>query len=139
MIETKILIGLHRVANLIDRETASLVLDYGLSLGQFAVLEALYHKGDLTIGAVQEKILSSTGTIPIIVGNLEKMDYIIRYKKDNDKRCTYLKLTSNGKKLISKIYPLNEKIIVNRVSLLTDREKELLLSLLLKLKEEKNE
>ena len=54
-IELKILIGLHRVSNEIDRRTTRIVKCYGLSMGQFAVLEALFHKGDLTIGQVQEK------------------------------------------------------------------------------------
>ena len=53
-IELKILIGLHRVSNEIDRRTTRIVKCYGLSMGQFAVLEALFHKGDLTIGHVQE-------------------------------------------------------------------------------------
>ena len=52
-IELKILIGLHRVSNEIDRRTTRIVKCYGLSMGQFAVLEALFHKGDLTIGQVQ--------------------------------------------------------------------------------------
>ena len=38
-IELKILIGLHRVSNEIDRRTTRIVKCYGLSMGQFAVLE----------------------------------------------------------------------------------------------------
>ena len=70
--ELKILIGMHRTANAIDRKTAQIAGAYGLTLGQFSVLEALYHKGDLTVGQVQEAILSTSGTIPVIVGKLEK-------------------------------------------------------------------
>lgn len=53
--ELKILIGMHRAVNKIDGKTIKIVKQYGLSLGQFAVLEALYHKGDMTVGQVQEK------------------------------------------------------------------------------------
>ena len=54
-IELKILIGLHRVSNEIDRRTTRIVKCYGLSMGQFAVLEALFHKGDpCTIGPMMK-------------------------------------------------------------------------------------
>ena len=41
-VELKILIGMHRAVNKIDGRTIKIVKQYGLSLGQFAVLEALY-------------------------------------------------------------------------------------------------
>lgn len=41
-IELKILIGLHRVSNEIDRRTTRIVKCYGLSMGQFAVLESAF-------------------------------------------------------------------------------------------------
>ncbi|WP_235899151.1 MarR family transcriptional regulator [Suipraeoptans intestinalis] len=47
-----------------------------MTLSQFAVLEALYSKGDLTVGEVREKILSSVGTIPVIVNNLVGRGYV---------------------------------------------------------------
>ena len=71
-IDLKILIALHRVINAVDSKTIKLVKSYGLSLGQFAVLEVLYHKGEMTVGQVQKKILSTTGTMPVIIKNLEK-------------------------------------------------------------------
>ena len=91
-IDLKILIALHRVVNAVDSKTAKLVKAYGLSLGQFAVLEALYHKGEMTVGQVQEKILSSTGTIPVIIKNLEKRQFISHKEDENDKRNSDLAL-----------------------------------------------
>lgn len=46
----------------------------GLTFGQFEVLEALYSKGDMSIGNVMKKILSSVGAISVIVNNLVKLD-----------------------------------------------------------------
>lgn len=63
-----------------------MVAEYNLTLGQFAVLEALYHKGDLTVGQVQRAILSSSGTVPVIVGNLEKRGYLARQTDEADRR-----------------------------------------------------
>lgn len=130
--ELRILIGLHRAANAIDRQTARAVAPFGLTLGQFAVLEALYHKGDLTVGETQEAILSSSGTIPLIVGNLEKRGYLIRRQDPKDRRRFVLTLTAEGRKLISEAYPVNEKIIIERMDCWTDSEKDTLASLLRK-------
>lgn len=111
-IDLKILIALHRVVNAVDSKTAKLVKAYGLSLGQFAVLEALYHKGEMTVGQVQKKILSSTGTMPVIIKNLEKRQFISHKKDENDKRKRLLYITDKGRDIISKVFPKNKEIII---------------------------
>lgn len=111
-IDLKILIALHRVVNAVDSKTAKLVKAYGLSLGQFAVLEALYHKGEMTVGQVQKKILSSTGTMPVIIKNLEKRQFISRKEDENDKRKRLLYITDKGRDIISKVFPKNKEIII---------------------------
>ena len=131
-IELKILIGLHRTANRIDRETAKLAAGYGVTLGQFAVLEALYHKGDLTVGQVQQKILSTTGTIPVIVQNLEKQGYLTRLTDENDRRRSILHITEKGRMLMDRLYPENEQKIIDMLSQLTGEEKTQLVGLLKK-------
>lgn len=131
-VELKILIGLHRVSNEIDRRTIRIVKGYGLSLGQFAVLEALFHKGDLTIGQVQEKILSTSGTIPIIIKNLEKRGLLVRQPDASDKRKCILHITEQGRSLIQQVYPENEAMIIDSMRNWTDDEKSELLRLLKK-------
>ena len=128
--ELKILIGLHRAANTIDRETARAVAPFGLTLSQFAVLEALYHKGDLTVGQVQEAVLSTSGTIPVIVGRLEREGYLTRCQDENDRRRWMLRLTDAGRELIAQVYPENEEMIIRQMDCWTDEEKETLVSLL---------
>lgn len=130
--ELKILIGLHRTANEIDHQTARLMSAYDLTLGQFAVLEALYHKGSLTIGEVQKAILSSSGTIPLIISNLVRRGYITREADSEDRRRCILTLTARGRGLIAKAYPVNEEMIVREMVCWTDSEKETLVTLLKK-------
>ena len=111
-IDLKILIALHRVVNAVDSKTVKLVKSYGLSLGQFAVLEALYHKGEMTVGQVQKKILSSTGTMPVIIKNLEKRQFISHKEDENDKRKRLLYITDKGRDIISKVFPKNKEIVI---------------------------
>ena len=130
--ELKILIRMHRTANAIDRKTAQIAGAYGLTLGQFSVLEALYHKGDLTVGQVQEAILSTSGTIPVIVGKLEKEGMLTRCQDDKDRRKFILHLTDKGRKLIAEVYPKNEEMIISEMGCWSDDEKEQMAAMLLK-------
>ncbi|MBS5988585.1 MarR family winged helix-turn-helix transcriptional regulator [Anaerococcus hydrogenalis] len=109
--ELRSYIGISRLKNEIDAKSNKLVKEYGLSLPQFAVMEALYHKKDMSVGQVREKILSSSGTMPVIIRNLKKKSYLISYKDKDDKRREILSLTNEGKKLIEEIFPKNKKII----------------------------
>lgn len=131
-IEMKILIALHRTINKIDKKTIKLANNTGLTFGQFMVLEALYSKGDMSIGEVMDKILSSVGTISVIVKNLEKAGYVEKIPYEEDKRVTMLHLTDDGRGVIEKVIPRNNDMIVDSFLMLTDDEKESLLLILKK-------
>ena len=73
------LIAMHRIVNELDRRTA-IARKYGLTLPQFAVLEALYHKGDLSVGELKESVLSTDGTIPVVTRHLKPAG---AYSRDN--------------------------------------------------------
>ena len=131
--EMKILIGLHRNINDIDKKTLKIAAEHGLTLSQFMVLEALYSRGDMTVGEVREKILSSVGTISVIVNNLVKMNYIERLPDERDRRVCILHLTKDGRDVISKVVPKNEAMIEDSMKVLTTEEQEDLLYLLKKM------
>ncbi len=133
VVELKILIALHRVVNAVDSKTVKLVKAYGLSLGQFAVLEALYHKGEMTVGQVQKKILSSTGTMPVIIKNLEKRQLISHKEDENDKRKCILSITNKGRDLISEVFPKNKEYIIDYFKTMKESEKKEFLRLMKKL------
>lgn len=129
----KILIGLHKNVKELDRRTLDIGRRYGLSFSQFMVLEALYSKGNLSIGEVREAILSSVGTISLVVKNLEKMGYVKRKTDENDKRVSILSLTCDGRDVIEKVIPENEAMIYDYMKDLSEEETVTLLSLLKKL------
>lgn len=129
--ELRVVIGLHRAVNKLDRMTGRLLKPYDLTIGQFAVLEALYHKGAMTVGEVKERILSSSGTIPLIIGNLEKRGLLIRSQDDADRRRFILCITDEGKRLMEEVYPLNEAMITEELAIY-DKGELLKLSELLK-------
>ena len=93
----------------------------------------------MTVGQVQEKILSSSGTIPLIIQNLATRNLLVRLKDERDKRCCILQLTEQGKELISEVYPKNEEMILNEFQIYNKEEKKEFLRLLKKYKEQSYE
>jgi len=126
-IELKIFIGMSRALNKINKATNKVFSKYGLTSGQFAVLEALYHKGDLSVGEVQEKILTTSGTIPVIVRNLEKEGLLEKDTDEKDKRRFILRITKKGRDLMDLAYPENEAIIVSMINTWSKEEQEQIL------------
>lgn len=123
-------ISMSRVINTLRRENNKLILKHDLTLGQFAVMEALYSKGRLSTGEVMEKILSTSGNIPVIVKNLEKDGFITRKQDESDKRRFILDLTDKGKDLMDEIVPENLKFMDELISLWDDDDKEELIILM---------
>ena len=142
MTELKIFIGMSRALNKINRATNKVYTKYGLTSAQFAVLEALYHKGDLSVGEVQDKILSTSGTIPVIVKNLEKEGFLEKRNDDKDKRRFILHITQKGRELMDIVYPENEEIIISMMNIWNKEEQEEILKYMKKfggVEDEKND
>jgi MarR family 2-MHQ and catechol resistance regulon transcriptional repressor len=57
------------------------LIDTGLSVSQFGVLEALFHVGPLSQAEIAKKILRSTGNITMVIDNLEKRDLVKRERQ----------------------------------------------------------
>lgn len=131
--EMGILIGLHRNVNSFDGKTSEIARKCGLTFSQFMVLEALYSKGDMTVGEVRDAILSTAGTISVIINNLVKAGYIERCFDEKDKRKSILHLTEAGFEVIDKAARENFEMIVSTMTVLENDEQRELLRLLKKL------
>jgi MarR family 2-MHQ and catechol resistance regulon transcriptional repressor len=111
----------------------------GLTVSQFGVLEALYHLGPLSQGALAKKILKSSGNITMVIDNLEKRGLVKRERNQEDRRIYVAQLTVEGRRLIGSIFPRHAAKIVEEMKALTRTEQEELSRLCRKvgLKEEK--
>ena len=70
----------------------------------FAVLEALLHKGPLLINEIGKKVLLTSGSITVAVDRLEHKGLVERRAHGTDRRARIVHLTREGKKLITRIY-----------------------------------
>ncbi|HET9982747.1 MAG TPA: MarR family transcriptional regulator [Longimicrobiales bacterium] len=106
---------------------------HGLSEGEFAVLEALFHKGPLLLGEIKRKILASSGGITFLVDRLERKGLAERRRCPEDRRAIYAALTPAGEALMGRIFPEHAAAIVEAVSGLTEAEQAAAIALLRKL------
>ena len=96
----------------------------GLTYGQFAVLEALFHVGPLCLGDLARRILTSSGNLTLVIDNLEKRRLVTRQPQGKDKRFVRASITPAGRKLIARIFPQHSQRIVEVMDRLTPAEQE---------------
>ncbi len=129
----KALIALSRCAQHVHKLEYRTIKEGGLTVSQFAVLEVLYHKGDLRVSEILEKILATGGNMTVVIDNLVKENLVTRTIDPNDKRVNLIGLTDKGRDLISGIFPGHEQNIDRIFSILTEDEKRQLINILKKL------
>ena len=67
----------------------------------FAALEALLHKGPLTITEIQNKVLLASGSMTAAVDRLENRGLLVRKSTLSDRRAPVLELTREGRRSIA--------------------------------------
>ena len=70
----------------------------------FAVLEALLHKGPLPVNEIGKKVLLTSGSITVAIDRLEEKGWVERRAHDTDRRTKVVHLTKEGRKLITRVY-----------------------------------
>src|SRR5215204_1776821 len=70
----------------------------------FAVLEALLHKGPLPVNEIGKKVLLTSGSITVAVDRLETKGLVERRAHGTDRRARIVHLTKSGRKLITRVY-----------------------------------
>lgn len=104
-------VKLMRAANTARNLAASQLAGSGLTLTQFAVLEALYHLGPMSLSEIAQKVLTTGGNLTMVAGNLEKSGLAKRQRSPEDQRVLVVHLTPAGKALIRRVFPQHAKVL----------------------------
>ncbi|MBC2580046.1 MarR family winged helix-turn-helix transcriptional regulator [Clostridium sp. DJ247] len=129
----KALIALSRCTQSVNKREYKTIKEGGLTVSQFAVLEILYHKGDLRVSEIIDKILSTGGNMTVVIDNLVKDNLVKRCIDPKDRRVNLISITEKGRELISEIFPKHLDNVNEIFNVLTVEEKKNLISLLKKL------
>lgn len=102
----------------------------------FAVLEALLHKGALPVNVIGRKVLLTSGSITTAIDRLEKKGLVERRDDTRDRRARIVHLTREGRKLIKKAFDDHAADMERIASVLKRDERATLIRLLKKIGQE---
>src|ERR1041385_1877664 len=80
------------------------IVELEIGSTDFAVLEALLHKGPLPVNEIGRKVLLTSGSITTAVDRLETKGLVERRAHGSDRRARIVHLTKQGRKMIAKAY-----------------------------------
>ena len=120
----------HRVLSLLAEQS---IANTGLCLTDFVALEALLHKGPLTISEIQDKVRLASGSMTAAVDRLEKLGLVVRKSSRSDRRARVVELTWQGKRLAASCFERHAHDLEELMSALSQEEKEQLYESLKKL------
>ncbi len=126
-------IKLSRAAESVTTAINGYLKEHDLTISQFGVLEAVYHRGPLAQKDVAQKILKSDGNLTMVIDNLVKQGLVERVRDETDRRRIYVHLTARGRDLITTLFPAHVQRVVATMSVLTPEEQEQLALLCRKL------
>ncbi|MBL0939011.1 MAG: MarR family transcriptional regulator [Gemmatimonadaceae bacterium] len=100
----------------VSNHAAADIARHGLTLAEFGILEALYHRGPMLLGEVQKRILVSSGGITFLVDRLAAKGLVERRTCETDRRARYAALTAKGEEVLREIFPVHAAVIAKAVS-----------------------
>lgn len=107
------------MAVFVERSIAA--LDIGLS--DFMILEALLHKGPLTMSELCEAALITNASMTAAIDRLEERDFVERVGDKQDRRVRRVQLTPQGTALIKRLYARHERDLDEVMSVIPSAER----------------
>ena len=99
------------------------ITNTGLCLTDFAALEALLHKGPLTITQIQDKVLLASGSMTAAIDRLEKRQLVVRKSTANDRRARIIDLTPEGTRVATEYFEKHARDLEEIMSVLSAKER----------------
>lgn len=126
-------VKLARAFATVNKKADRNIRKFNVTQTQFGVIECLGHLGEMPIGTLCNKMLTSGGNMTYVLDNLEKDLVIERLFNPDDRRTYIVKLSKKGNELFQKIFIQHAICIEEIFSVLTEEEQKTLGDLLKKL------
>jgi MarR family 2-MHQ and catechol resistance regulon transcriptional repressor len=95
---------LWKAAQAVEAYAKKSIVDLEMCGSDFAVLEALLHRGALPVNEIGRKVLLTSGSITVAVDRLEEKGLVERRASPKDRRAKIVHLTGEGRRLITRAY-----------------------------------
>src|SRR6476646_10063134 len=107
----RLVIALGRALQALERIVRPHLTASGLAMTEFAVLEAMYHKGPLRLGEIRDRILLTGASTTYVVKKLEERGLMRRKSCAEDSRVVLGELTAKGRALIDDVFPAHVEML----------------------------
>lgn len=124
----ELLIALRKIIQAIDIHSRMLNKSFGLTGPQLIVLQEISKQDKISVTPLSKITSLSQATVTDITKRLEKKGYLLRIKREDDKRAVSLSLSEAGKEIIKGLPPLLQKTFTHRFSQIKDWEQLMILS-----------
>ncbi len=124
---------LWKAAKAIEKVDRQSIVDTGLHVSDFQIMEVLLHKGPQPINVIGEKVLLTSGSMTAAAGRLEKKGLVRRIQDPQDGRCFHIHLTDEGSRVIKEAFAKHTKNLDEIIDVLTEEEYDELTRLLKKI------
>ncbi|MGI4853208.1 MAG: MarR family winged helix-turn-helix transcriptional regulator [Janthinobacterium lividum] len=84
------------------------LVEMGIGLSDFMILEALLHKGPMSMSQTGDTVLLANPSMTAAANRLQRLSLVARQCRGGDRRVRTVELTPAGRKLIQKIYTQHE-------------------------------
>ena len=105
----------------------------GMCLSDFGVLEALLHKGPLTVKELGAKVMLTSGSMTAALDRLGRRGLVERKEDDVDRRVRVVRLTEAGTELIRKAFENHKQAMEEAIAEVGEADREALIGSLRRL------
>lgn len=124
----EILVSLRKITQAIDIHSRMLNKKFGLTGPQLILLQEISNHGHISITPLSKITSLSQATITDITKRLVAKGYVLREKREDDRRSVRLSLTEAGEKVLENLPPLLQEKFTARFSKLENWEQLMILS-----------
>lgn len=124
---------LWKASRAVEAHSARSIARFDMGVSDFGVLEALLHKGPLTVKRLGEKVLLTSGSMTAAIDRLIKRGLVTRCDDDKDRRARIINLTAQGRETISQAFAQHRMAMEQAVGNFSQQERVELLPLLRRL------
>ncbi|HEX8820421.1 MAG TPA: MarR family transcriptional regulator [Archangium sp.] len=119
-------IKLNRAMETLSTQLQKHLVGHELTLPQLSVLEALLHLGPMSQVELGRKLLRSNPNMTALLDTLERHEWIQRTRSAEDRRVMVVSLSSEGQRVIEKLFPAHVTRITELMGALSSEEQQML-------------
>jgi DNA-binding MarR family transcriptional regulator len=132
------LLNIYYSASCLKKKAGEFLRPFGLTDVQFNLMMLLKYQSDKEEGLSQAQLsnmmLVNRANITTLIDRMEKTDLVVRTHAPSDRRTNIVKLTSNGKELLSRIEPLYTEEVKRIMAALKKDEQKTVIEMLEKIR-----